>query len=100
MKALPDASVAIIAAVVFFPAPACEDCEDDGLGFQFRHAVQILHGLPSGPMTMPGGNGGFGGVLDSGLALLISVLVKLTNQNQYPGESEGRSARDRFIISL
>ena len=26
-------------------------------GFQFRNAVQILHGLPSGPMTIPGGNG-------------------------------------------
>lgn len=48
-----------MAAVVFFPEPGCED---DGLGFQFLHAVQILQGLPSGPMTMPGGNDGFGEV--------------------------------------
>lgn len=26
-------------------------------GFQFRNAVQILQGLPSGPRTMPGGSG-------------------------------------------
>jgi hypothetical protein len=30
--------------------------EPDRWGFQFLHAVQILHGFPSGPMTMPGGN--------------------------------------------
>ena len=62
-----------MAAVVFFPVPGCED---DCLGFQFRHAVQILQGFPSGPMTMPGGNGSFG-VLDSELALLISSVVTI-----------------------
>lgn len=63
-----------MAAVVFFPVPGCED---DCLGFQFRHAVQILQGLPSGPMTMPGGSGGFEGRLDSELALLISSVVTI-----------------------
>lgn len=58
-----------MAAVVFFPVPGCEE---DRLGFQFRHAVQILQGLPSGPMTMPGGNVG---VVDTELALLISSSV-------------------------
>lgn len=47
-----EAIAAIIAAV--------EDLDEELLslrGFQFRNAVHILHGLPSGPMTIPGGNG-------------------------------------------
>ena len=34
------------------------DCLAFG-GFQCRNAVQILHGFPSGPRTIPGGSGGF-----------------------------------------
>jgi len=29
--------------------------DDDEGGFQFRKDVQILHGFPSGPRTIPGG---------------------------------------------
>lgn len=31
----------------------------DVRGFQLRNAVQILHGFPSGPNTIPGGSGDF-----------------------------------------
>jgi len=31
-------------------------CEDFAGGAQFRNAVQILHGFPSGPITIPGGS--------------------------------------------
>ena len=35
-------------------------------GFQFRNVVQILHGFPSGPMTIPGGSGSLLEVSDMG----------------------------------
>lgn len=54
------------AAVVVAAAAAFEVVEDDALAFcvfffpegsQYRNAVQILHGFPSGPNTIPGGRG-------------------------------------------
>lgn len=56
----PYARAAIAAAVDFafeVLMPACCEVEAVGdVGFQCRNAVQILHGLPSGPKTMPGGS--------------------------------------------
>jgi len=43
-------------------------------GFQFRKAVQILHGFPSGPMTIPGGRGSLfevSGVGGFGLPIVV-----------------------------
>jgi len=50
---------AVAATVVAATAPAATaflvlDVPGD---FQLRKAVQILHGFPSGPMTIPGGKG-------------------------------------------
>ena len=58
MKPAPVAKAAIIAAVFCCPAGALGGCLDlSTRGFQFRNAVHILHGFPSGPMTIPGGRG-------------------------------------------
>ena len=66
MKPVPEAKAAIMAAVFCWDgdAPFALGVEAGCLalstgGFQCRNAVQILHGLPSGPRTMPGGSGGF-----------------------------------------
>ena len=67
---MPDAKAAIMAAVLLWvddDAPfglAFAFEEVPGLavgvgGFQCRNAVQILHGFPSGPRTIPGGSGAF-----------------------------------------
>ena len=67
---MPDAKAAIMAAVLCWvddDAPsalalAFEEvpCLPLGVGgFQCRNAVQILHGFPSGPRTIPGGSGAF-----------------------------------------
>lgn len=49
-----DAATVVAAAVP--AATACLVLDVPG-GFQFRKAVQILHGFPSGPRTIPGGRG-------------------------------------------
>jgi len=41
--------------------------DEDVGGLQFRKEVQILHGLPSGPRTIPGGR--------EGGALLLLLIV-------------------------
>ena len=54
-------------------------------GFQFRKEVQILHGLPSGPRTMPGGSGRAleDAACAVGLsALLVPVLIVAPRQSQ------------------
>ena len=63
-KPVPDAKAAIMAAVLsWFGAPPCEPFEGLSIrGFQLRNAVQILHGFPSGPRTMPGGSDGLEGL--------------------------------------
>ena len=45
----------VVAATV--PATTAFLVLDVPSGFQFRKAVQTLHGFPSGPMTIPGGKG-------------------------------------------
>ncbi|KAH0836513.1 transcription factor IIIC subunit delta N-term-domain-containing protein [Lanmaoa asiatica] len=79
------------AAVDCVPVP---NCEDDCLGFQFRHAVQILQGFPSGPMIMPGGSDGFLGPvpdeLESGLHVTASSYRsppgQLLLEQDHPGK--------------
>lgn len=60
-SASPTAAVVVAATAVAF-----EVVEEDVLAFcvfffpegsQYRNAVQILHGFPSGPNTIPGGRG-------------------------------------------
>ena len=46
-------------------------------GFQLRKEVQILQGLPSGPMTMPGGSGRAFEEKDEDCAVEVSVLLEL-----------------------
>lgn len=62
-SASPTAAVVVAAATA---AAAFEVVEEDALAFcvfffpegsQYRNAVQILHGFPSGPNTIPGGRG-------------------------------------------
>jgi len=50
-------------------------------GFQFRKAVQILHGFPSGPMTIPGGRGSLfevSGVGGFGLPMVVVCAEQST----------------------
>lgn len=47
-------------------------------GFQFRKAVQILHGLPSGPIIMPGGSL----LLDAAERFGESLLVLMMKSGQ------------------
>lgn len=53
-RALVSALVATVVAAAVPTATAFFVLDVRG-GFQFRKAVQILHGFPSGPMTVPGG---------------------------------------------
>ena len=53
-------SVSVVATTVVaaaVPAATAFLVLDVPGGFQFRKAVQTLHGFPSGPMTIPGGRG-------------------------------------------
>lgn len=60
--------------VLLLPAPPVVPVP---VGFQLRKEVQILHGLPSGPRTMPGGSGGALEGKDEDSAVEVSVQLEL-----------------------
>ena len=71
-------------------------------GLQFRNAVQILHGFPSGPMTIPGGNGSlfevFGvGWLGSPIMAVRAEQSMLLNRHRPAAIENARQASEPLL---
>jgi hypothetical protein len=81
-RVLVSAVAATVVAAAVPAAAAFLDFDVPG-GFQFRKAVQILQGFPSGPMTIPGGRGALFEV--SGVGGFGSPIAMVCAEQSKPG---------------